>query len=352
MKKVTIGMLIASGICIISGTALTAAGVASGGKAGLQITENGIRTADDIKEAVRTTEDLNNAKRLILNVEGLYLNVTESDSFAVSWKCPEDEFEVEKREKGDTVEITVKQKKQPEAYISMFDMGASVQECEIQVTIPENKTLDSLEIAGDYEMIDLEDFSVKTLKAVSESGTINCENVQALAAELQSDNGQIYCKGMQGKTLMTITESAEVDLNKITYNEWKAKSEQGEIRGDKIMAQKADVQTEDSSVNLSGLDGSTIKVVSDNGDIYLDMNESLEGYHLKLYSKYGSTYVDEEEVMPEEDRYPDDEEVSVEALEEKADSNKQARNVYEQNKDAGKSVEVSCREGQIDITGK
>ena len=125
MKRITMGMLIVSGSCIIGGASLTAAGIASGGKVGLQITENGIRTSEDIQESRETTELLDSVRKLSLNVEGMYVEVSEGDTFALTLRCREDEYEVEKKQEDDSLQITIKQKEQPEAAQSPGRAGQS-----------------------------------------------------------------------------------------------------------------------------------------------------------------------------------------------------------------------------------
>lgn len=327
MKKMTMGMLIASGICMIGGTSLMVAGIASGGSVGLQVTKNGIRTADDIEEMEEVIEDLQNAKKLILNVEGMRVDVSEGDEFAVTWRYREDEYEIEKTQKGDTTSITVRQKKQPETYVSMFGMGSYPEDSGIYVTIPKDQKLDSLEIVNDYETVVIAGVHTSALKVISESGSVTCEKVWADEAVFQNSGGQIYGERLQGKTLATTTEAADVSFDDAEFGTWTAKTEGGQITGNKITVQKADVQAEDGSIDLEKLDADDVRAVSGTGDIYVNLYDDLQEYHLKLFTKYGEIYVDDADVM-EEDGMDGE---------------------YERNPDAEKSIELRSREGAINL---
>ena len=329
MKRITMGMLIVSGSCIIGGVSLTAVGIASGGKVGLQITENGIRTSEDIQESRETTELLDSVRKLSLNVEGMYVEVSEGDTFALTLRCREDEYEVEKKQEDDSLQITIKQKEQPEAYVSVLDFDDASETSGIYLTVPKDCKLEALEILSDSEEINLEKVCTAELEIVNGSGCIRCEKVCAEEAVLQCSDGDIYGEKMQGNSLVTITKSANVSFDDIEYTTWTAKAEEGQLSGSRITIQNIDIQSEDGEVNLEELDTEDTSIVTGTGTVFLSLYDERENYHLKCYTKYGTIYAYGEDVMEDGSTAE-----------------------YEQNPNAGKTIEVRSREGEINLASE
>lgn len=332
MKKSTIGLLAASGICIISGGILSVAGVASGGRLGIQITPDGIRTAEDMGEMIEESKGIKKAKKLVLDVQGMNVRIAEGEEFRADYRYREQAYEIRQQEKGDTLEITVEDMREVSA-VSLLAMDtASYEPGQLDILVPEGTKLECIELNDRGNQSELEDLSVSLLK-IREEGFLSLKKIKADEIEISdSDYVQAECREIEGKKMAIQWESGEISIRNSSFGEWKAQMHDGTINGDALKLGNVQIFTEYGNVDIKNLDCDTLKADSENGNLSFRMADMLEHYRMNLYSEYGTIYLDGEET----DRESEDEFCRV----------------IDRNPDASKSLEIKAENGEIEVYGK
>lgn len=334
MKKLTMGLLLGSGICIIGGGILTVAGLASGGRPGIQITSEGILTGEDIEKTAEGKKVFSNVRNLCVDTESMEIRICRGEKFEASYRVREKSYHAKLTEDGDTANISV-QYCMDEHFVTALMMDDGYGRGELVVTIPEKQKLEQILLKGTDSVVILEDIAAAKVRAETENNDITCTRVQADAIEIENGyETYLTLQKVQGGSFCTKSESVTMNVDDCTFSEWKTEAEDNYIKSRDTKAEKLELTGKYGELQFSGLDCPQIMVRADDGTVQMQLADALANYHLKLQSEYGGIVLDGEEI------------------ESNSDGEEAPLYLVDKNPDAKKQLEIHATNIEINVSGK
>lgn len=315
MKKYQKILLITSACLIVGGGIMGVAGLALGGSPSFMITEQGIRTPEDIADGkfVEKTLPLKGVRSLEINWEEGDIEFVEGDSFHVEYGYDEKYIQVKEQTKNGIWSLTSKYIQrismngihffwnssvweQQSGYLRIYiprgtklsDLNVVSGYGKVKIDLPEmtaqrvklNLESGNLDMKGlnsqeaelelEYGNLDMEDCGFEKLHVQNESGKCSLSGISAERGELNLDYGDLEMQNCDIATIFSVNENGKYSLTDVTAEGIKLESSCGEMVLEQITADDVTLKSESGNISVDGMTGKTLTVECDYGKTVLD----------------------------------------------------------------------------------
>lgn len=306
--------IIASFICIISGSIILTAGRLIGGHSGFYIDGKGIHSASETysAEPITDAKDLAPFERMDINVDYADVELVASDKFAIDY-CLSGEYGVPVCEvKNGKLVLD-----QADSF-KFINFGFFTNNMGVAINTP--KYYVRIEIPKDQKLSDAS-FTI-------ECGDLDISELQADTLKIENDYGDVNLNKYEGKKLDICMESGALFIDSMTAAQTEIKSQYGDIAISEAKGDSLNINVETGNCQIDCMEFLDTRIKNDYGDISLGLFDDSNAYELDLYAEYGDILIENSRQGYENE----DGELS-----------------YHMAGDGEKNVTASCESGNIDI---
>lgn len=313
MKKYQKILLVTSACLVVGGGVMAVAGMALGGTPAFMITNEGIKTPEDVMEGefVEKTLPLKGIRSMEIQWEEGNIEIVEGDDFHVEYGYDEKYIQVKEQTKNGTWHLTGKYVQrigitgihffwqsavweQEDSYLKIYIpkgtklsnlnlisgyakvkidlMGATAEQVNLEAGNLDMKGLsaESADLNLEYGNLNLESCSFTNLTVNNESGKCSFADIHAEQAEVTLDYEDIGMQDCDIAKLTVTNESGACRLENITAEEMTVTSDYGALALDQVTADTVTLKNESGNISVNGLTGKTLDAGSEYGIITLN----------------------------------------------------------------------------------
>lgn len=269
-------ILLGTSVClIIGGGILGVAGIALGGNPGFAITNEGVKTKEDLElsKFVEKSVPLQGVSSLEITCREGDVEFLEGDSFHVEYGYDEKHMQV-KQQKQDAAWIFDSSYVKQVNFVGMSFFWDSIdtrQQAYLRVYIPRKTKLSELKVKNAYGTVKLSipKLQAETIKIITESGNLEASGVTGKKTDLELDYGDLELSDCTFTDLSIKSESGSCTLSDMKAEDLKLEMDYGELAMNGVAADTLSVKGESGNLSLEDVEGKDVALRSDYGEMML-----------------------------------------------------------------------------------
>lgn len=300
---------IISFICFGAGIVILILGMLLGGRPGFYFDGDGLHSGTDDanqKSYIRGESKLQEFTSIDIDLDYADLQIIPSDTFRIEYCLVGPKKPVCTVKEG---HLTVREAEYRRFFnfTFMIPQTGDYTDNYVKLYIPENIVLNTVHLQ-------------------TEDGDIKLPSLKADTLNIKSEYGDVTLKAFEGTTLSASLDDGYFTGQKIKSERVELTNEYGDISLKELESNTLDAELSDGDFTVERLITGSAEIENEYGDVQLGMSAAVKDYSLDLVTEYGNIQIPEYDVIS-------------------SDDGSQCRVTG----NSGKTVEVSCEDGDIRI---
>lgn len=300
---------------IIVGLILMSIGFSVGARRGVYVDGRGIHVIDDNTYGVEkfNLEEINNIE---LDVKYIDVEVYQSDHYTLEIAKNSSESDIKWNLNNGKLEISEASTTKLKVFNINFGFIDGIKKTYIKIGIPEDKTLENINLKTNSADVKIENIYAGTLNVNNKYGKVQIDDTKLTKLEVDMNSGNLSLKNIETDTILLKNKYGDMKLNNVNTKDSDFELNSGHIQlkdyktdNLKIDAKYGNVKIEDievkqSNIKLNSGDLDITGDMTDNSSIYskygnvkINTEQKSEYYNCNLSSKYGNVKINKEQVQ-------------------------------------------------------
>lgn len=300
---------------IAIGLLLMIIGFTMGAKRGVYINGTGIHMIDNKTYKVEKF-DLEQINTIEVDVKYIDVEVYQSDNYTLEIAKDTEESNIKWNLNNGKLEIVEASKFNLKLFNIDFGFIDGIKKRYIKIGIPENETLQNINLKTNSADVKIENIYVDTLNINNKYGKVQIDDTKLTKLEVNMNSGNLSLRNIETDTIGLKNKYGDIKLNNVNTKDSDFELNSGHIQlkdyktdNLKIDAKYGNVKIEDIEVKYSNikLNSGDLDIkgnITDNSSIYskygnvkIDTQQREEYYNCNLNSKYGNIKIDKEKTQ-------------------------------------------------------
>lgn len=323
--------LIGCAVLTIAGIVLSVAGTAMGGIVyNVRLGANGLHVTapalqDDLKKKTgyyEKTETLDafHSVEIVLEYADVRVEESETDEFQVNYSLPRAQ-EIEYGVSNGKLVLKSKQKGMfAFGDLSFFSIGYEPEQMrntpQAIISVPKGEKLTDVNVETESGNVDCQDIQADNLKLMTDYGDIKLQNVQSDKTQIGLESGNLYMEQVQGTSCKLTNEYGNITIENATFKEDMdvklesgdvsyqnarmrdliLQSSYGKVAGQQIKLRGLQAKLESSPCTWKEINLDQCEIEAEYGDVDLVLTNPLSEYEYDLKTEYGDITIGDEKM--------------------------------------------------------